>query len=94
MDKNICAKGCGKILYTKLLEILKQQGVKTACACVTGANENSINFHKKLGFEEVGRFHNSGYKLGNWYDIIWLEKPLNDYDKNPAEIINISKIEL
>ena len=87
-----CAKGYGKKLYTKLLDILKQQGIKTACACVTEINENSLIFHKNLGFKEVGRFHNAGYKLEKWYDIIWLEKPLNNYDSVPSEILKITDI--
>lgn len=94
LDRNKCAKGYGKKLYTKLLDILKQQGIKTACACVTEINENSLNFHKKLGFKEVGRFHNAGYKLGKWYDIIWLEKPLSNYDSEPSEILKVTDIKI
>lgn len=91
MDKNICAKGYGKKLYLTLLELLKLQGVRTACACVTGDNKGSMEFHKRLGFKEVGRFHNAGFKLDLWHDISWYEYPLNDYNI-PKAITNINEL--
>lgn len=90
LDKNICAKGYGQKLYSTLTDILKKQRVKTAYACVTSENQNSLKFHKKLGFQEVGIFHNAGYKLNKWHDIIWLEKPLNKYSIPPSKILKIS----
>jgi len=32
---------------------------------------------KKMGFSEVAHFHRCGYKFGEWYDMIWMEKLLD-----------------
>ncbi len=92
MDKNICAKGYGKKLYSTLIEILKLQGVKTVYACVTGQNINSEKFHEKLGFKTVGTFHNAGFKNNTWHNIVWFEKQINDYNLNPNEIISVKNL--
>ena len=44
-------------------------------------DESSPKFHQKLGFSLVGRFHNSGYKFGHWYDMIWMEKMIGEHQK-------------
>lgn len=82
IDENYHRKGIGKQLYTKLFEQLKNQGFYTVFASITLPNENSIGLHKSFGFTEVGTYHNVGYKYGKWHDVIWLEKPLREYN-NP-----------
>jgi len=79
------AKGIGKALYTALEEILKLQNVlyMNACIAVTHNSDetldnNSMDFHNKMGFRYVGRFNNSGYKFNRFYDMIWMEKLLRE----------------
>ena len=74
--------GIGKILYEKLLELLKKQGIYTAVAGVALPNEKSIGLHKAFGFKEVGTYHNVGYKFDKWLDVMWLEKSLRKYDNS------------
>lgn len=74
-------KGIGKALYAKLFELLENQGFFTAYAGITLPNKKSIGLHKAFGFNEVGVYHKVGYKQGKWLDVIWLEKPLREYDK-------------
>lgn len=76
-------KGLGRHLYQALEDCLKAQGVLTVLACIATTEQpddyltnNSWNFHKHLGFKEVGHFKASGYKFGHWYDMKWLEKSL------------------
>jgi phosphinothricin acetyltransferase len=78
--------GIGKRLYEVLIAELYRRGIYTVYACITAENTDSIKFHSALGFYEVGRFHNIGYKHGRWHDVVWLEKSLREYD-NP-EILN------
>lgn len=90
-DKNSTSKGYGKILYEKLLQCLKLQGIKTVYGCVTMPNEKSENLHEKLGFKNVGRFTKAGYKNGKWLDIVWFEKNLSPCEINPQDVVPIHK---
>ena len=63
-------KGIGTKLYLALMDILQKQGFYNVYACITGQNHNSIAFHSKLGFKKIATFENSGYKFGEWLDII------------------------
>ena len=48
--------------------------------------DDSYRFHKKMGFALVGRFHNSGYKFGEWYDMIWMEKMIGEHEKDMPDV--------
>lgn len=84
--------GIGSTLYAALEEILRLQGILNANACIAYPAENddhltmdSVHFHAKLGYEMVGRFHQSGYKYNTWYDMVWMEKMLGEHlAKQPA----------
>lgn len=85
VDMSLRAKGIGKALYAALEEILKLQNVlyMNACIAVTHnpdetLDNNSMDFHNKMGFRYVGRFNNSGYKFNRFYDMIWMEKLLRE----------------
>ena len=76
--KNNCKRmGIGKALY----EVLEQEQEGRYL------NDDSIRFHDNMGFTEVGRFHNSGYKFGQWFDMIWMEKMIGEHNANPHEVI-------
>lgn len=70
--------GAGKCLYQALEEILTTQQVINLTACITGQNEGSIQFHEAMGYKYVGVFEKIGYKFDTWYDVIWMQKRLND----------------
>ncbi len=78
-------RGIARALYTALFEILVLQGYRTACAGVTLPNTASVQMHKAMGFEEVGVYHNVGYKFGKWHDVAWYERPLADPVLEPPE---------
>lgn len=80
VDRNAHSRGVGKALYTELMRLLRQQGVKTAYGCVTLPNGKSEALHSSLGFTEAGVFHSAGFKAGQWFDVIWYEKALAPYD--------------
>ena len=69
-------KGIGRQLYAEVERILTAQGVQKVFAVVTSANLPSVRFHEALGYRQCALFKEVGYKLGNWYDVIWLEKRL------------------
>ncbi len=69
-------RGIGRQLYAQLEHILTALGYRRVYSVVTSANAASLAFHQALGFTEAARFLNVGFKLGRWYDVIWLEKLL------------------
>ncbi len=65
-------KGIGKMLYTRLLNILKEKGYRVAIGIITIPNETSIKLHEKLGFKKVGELKDVGFKFNAWQTIgIW-----------------------
>lgn len=92
-------KGVGKKLYLALEEILKRQNILNLNACIAyTSTENayltnaSTYFHERLGYKKVAHFTKCGYKFGNWYDMIWMEKIIGEHSTNPKPIIPISEL--
>lgn len=94
IKKGMRRSGIGRMLYTKLEETLKAQGILNVCACIAypkvedeHLTMDSINFHDRLGYTIVGRFHDCGYKFDTWYDMVWMEKIVGEHTKNQPPII-------
>lgn len=94
-------RGLGRMLYSALEDALRGQGVLNACACIAvPADEHdprlsfdSIRFHERMGYRMVGQFRSSGYKLGRWYDMAWMEKPLAEPPAVPVPLRPYREIE-
>ena len=84
--------GLGRIMYTKLEELLRLQGVVVTYACVTKSNEHSVKMHEALGYKIIGTFDNTGFKHGHWLDMVWLEKRIAELSAQPAAIRSIKEI--
>ena len=83
VERGLRRQGVGRRLYTALEEILTLQNILNLNACIAYPAEedpyltrDSTDFHQRLGYQLVGRFHQCGYKFGRWYDMIWMEKML------------------
>lgn len=64
-------RGSGTIMGLLGLEfIFERVGIRKLCAEIVDFNEISFNYHKKLGFEEEGRFIKHVLKNGNYIDVI------------------------
>lgn len=92
-------KGVGKKLYLALEEILKRQNILNLNACIAYTsieNKNLTNdsayFHEGLGYNKVAHFTKCGYKFGNWYDMIYMEKIIGNHSPNPKPVIPISEL--
>lgn len=79
------SNGIGRMLYEKMEELLKQQGIVNMCACITKGEEDdpksdpaSRKFHEKMGFKLVGEFKHIGYKFDKWYGIVWMQKLIGE----------------
>ncbi len=69
--------GLGTKLLDKLIEYAGDNGIYNLVAHISSKNEQSLNFHKKHGFEECGRLKKMGTKLGEEFDIVWVQKFLD-----------------
>ena len=85
--------GIGRALYEQLEKALREMGILNMNACIASPvsnseylNDDSFRFHSKMGFQLVGRFHNSGYKFNQWFDMIWMEKMIGEHTNKPAEV--------
>jgi len=70
-------KGLGTKLINKLISKGKELGITNYLAHISSKNEQSLNFHKKHGFKEVGRFKDMSVKLGESVDMVWVQKQFN-----------------
>jgi phosphinothricin acetyltransferase len=68
--------GIGRRLYTRLLELLKAQGIHAAIGGASLPNEASVKLHESLGFKYVGTFTEVGHKFGKWIDTGYWELQL------------------
>lgn len=87
-------QGIGKKLHMELEEILKKQHILNMNACIAYPNPESVAFHERLGYKMAAHFTKCGYKLGKWYDMVWMEKMLGEHSENPKEIIAIKNINI
>lgn len=84
--------GIGHQLYETLEKLLIKQNIVTANACIAYPNDSSINFHESLGYKKVAHFTKCGYKLGQWVDMIWMEKQLVIPPDHPQKVIPIQQL--
>jgi L-amino acid N-acyltransferase YncA len=77
-------QGIGSALYTTLLSRLSQLGYRNALAVIVHPNLASEAFHARHGFERVGVFRKAGLKQGRWWDVLWMQKRLDE----PANVVH------
>ncbi|HEY6551540.1 MAG TPA: GNAT family N-acetyltransferase [Solirubrobacterales bacterium] len=79
-------RGVGRALYEVLIERLRLQRFRVACAGITLPNEASVLLHQRLGFGPVGVYRGIGWKAGAWRDVGWWQLDLiPNSDEPPAE---------
>lgn len=78
VDRSRQHAGIGSKLYDTLETELTKQNLINFLACISLPNEPSIRFHEKRGYKQVAHFHKIGFKLGQWHDIIWMQKRMKD----------------
>jgi phosphinothricin acetyltransferase len=66
--------GLGSKLVSELIDIAKDQGRHVVLGGMSGDNEGSIAFHKRLGFRECGRMKEVGFKFGRKLDLVFMQK--------------------
>ena len=91
--------GIGKKLYQTLETILSLQNITNLYACIADINEadphltkDSMLFHQRLGYRQVGQCSQCGYKFHRWYDIVWMEKQILSHTIPPESIKTFEEI--
>lgn len=91
--------GVGKALYGALEKALSLQNILNLNACIAYPekedrylDKNSVQFHAHLGYRLVGEFHQCGYKFGNWYNMVWMEKLPGAHESNPPAVRTFEEI--
>lgn len=87
-------RGTGRRLYNALAQILRLQGILNMVVSITdyadkddAHNTNdSINFHTRMGFSLIGTMNRCGYKFGKWYNVVYMEKFLDEHGDNPEPV--------
>ena len=81
--------GAGRALYAEMERLLSSMGILNVYASIAYADSedeylthDSMKFHERMGYAQVARFHRCGYKFGNWYDLIWVEKFLGAHSRS------------
>ncbi|MFX1597203.1 MAG: GNAT family N-acetyltransferase [Promethearchaeota archaeon] len=69
-------KGFGTTLFNELIDYANENGIRLLFVHLSSLNEQSLNFHKKHGFIECGRFKDIAKKFGQIFDIIWMQRSL------------------
>lgn len=68
--------GAGTLLLSAFIRDAGKKRIKILLASISSKNKESIRFHTKHGFAECGCLKNVGYKFGELFDVIWMEKDL------------------
>ncbi|MCH4031527.1 MAG: GNAT family N-acetyltransferase [Lachnospiraceae bacterium] len=81
----------GTLLESAYCRLLKAAGYTNVNACITFSPREtdayvtpaSPLFHEHLGYKRCAHFHECGYKFGQWYDMIWMEKIIAPHEASP-----------
>jgi phosphinothricin acetyltransferase len=69
-------QGIGAALLRDCVERATALGHHTIIAGIDQAQAASVNIHKRAGFEQVAHLKQVGFKLGQWLDVVYLQKML------------------
>jgi phosphinothricin acetyltransferase len=69
-------RGLGSQLYAALFSALEGENIHRIVAGYVPPNPASAALHERFGFRTVGVFTENGYKLGRYWDVRWMERPL------------------
>jgi len=85
-------RGLGRILYSALFSILREQGYFKAFAGISLPNTASVGLHERMGFRQAAVFPGVGFKFGRWLDVGWWQLDLQPERPDPADPLPISSI--
>lgn len=94
VDQSARGQHLGSLLHEGLLRCCALQGITNLEACIAQPDEGgSIGFHERMGYRLVGRFERCGYKLGRWWNMVWMERFIAEHPQKPAALEPFSAIQ-
>lgn len=73
-------QGIGRALMAALEEEAHEAGVHSLIGGISAENSGGIDFHRRIGFIEVGRVAQAGLKAGRRIDLVLMQKLLSPGD--------------
>jgi phosphinothricin acetyltransferase len=74
---DVRGRGVGRALLEALFPAALALGKHVMIGGIDAANDASIRFHARLGFERVACFREVGHKFGRWLDLIFMQRFLD-----------------
>ena len=73
-------RGVGAALVEALAAHATAAGHRSLIGAVTAQNSGSLAFHRRMGFHEVGRIPEAGWKFGRFHDLVLVRRALGADD--------------
>ena len=74
---DVRGRGVGRALVEALFPLALALGKHVMIGGIDAANDASIRFHQRLGFERVAHFREVGHKFGRWLDLVFMQRFLD-----------------
>lgn len=69
LHKDYTGRGTGKLLYSTLVDMIRNAGMHMVIGVITLPNPASVALHEKLGYKQVAHFSEVGFKFNQWLDV-------------------------
>jgi L-amino acid N-acyltransferase len=69
--------GVGSRLVEALFPLAAAMNMHVMVGGIDAANEGSLRFHERLGFQRVAHFKEVGHKFGRWLDLVFMQRFLD-----------------
>ncbi|HEX7668396.1 MAG TPA: GNAT family N-acetyltransferase [Polyangiaceae bacterium] len=76
--QNAWGQGVGQKLMMQLFERARALRIHVMIGGIDASNIRSLAFHERLGFREVARMPETGWKHGRWCDLVLVQRLMDE----------------